>query len=111
MFLTCTPFFDHEGIARVSLTQQLSSKKRKKRKPRPATVSLRTGSHPSSTSNPVKQFIVTKLIGNDTAWFWFLVLFVFCVILLSINIHLSTKLDSIKQAQDSFVFLLRNIKS
>lgn len=115
MFVTSSPFFDIDGIAKVSLTQQESRSLHKEptlpnpeiNETIPTTVTLKQN---TSSNNPIKDFITNQLFGqnNEYSWFWFIVAFLFCVTILGINIHLVNKLDSLKTTQDSLMFFIRS---
>ena len=64
-----------------------------------STEHQRSDSTPNYVStNPVhmlKYFVESKLLGNknEHAWFWFIILFVFCIVMLGLNMFLVNKVN------------------
>lgn len=62
------------------------------------------------STNPVhmvRYFVETNIMGyeNEHAWFWFLMLFVFCVVMFGFNVFLVNKVDTVLDMQSRLLLL------
>lgn len=67
------------------------------------------------STNPIhvaRYFVESSILGfeNEHAWFWFVILFVFCIVMLGLNIFLVRKVDSVLDIQSRLLLLASSSK-
>lgn len=124
MDLSFTPYFEPtiQQMDRVMLAQQVppplngrptnapvpSSKKNQRIEPYPLSQTVRSKKVSSDTFRNIQEMFENHLVGpkGEYMWFWFVMLFVFCVILIGLHVFEISKLDKLLSNQANLILMM-----